>query len=476
MRRIMFVTTEMTPFVATGGLGEVSEGLPVALAEKGNDVTVVLPLYRQISREGLYEADAFTVQLSWRNLFCRCFLTMHRGVRCCFLENDYYFNRPCLYGEYDDGERFAFFCAAVMALIPRLEHRPDILHLNDWQTALCLPYLKTYQRNNPYYRGIGTVYTIHNMEYQGIYSDSLMGDVFGLSPEEGGALYEGGRLNLTAGAIRLADRITTVSPTYARELADDRISLGLGSVIRENSYKLRGIVNGIDVSVYDPANGSDGIVPFGAEWVGGKHENKLQLQRELGLPEASDRPIVAMVTRLAGHKGIDLVIEAWHEILSRGCQFVLLGCGEGHYEAFFRHAAEQYRDQVRAITLFDRSLSRRIYAGADLFLMPSRSEACGVAQMIASRYGAIPLVHQTGGLVDTVTPYDATKESGDGFGFGEYSKESLLRVFHMAMDLYYTQNDRFAGLRYRAMIRDRSWWASAEEYEGVYEEAMAGNR
>lgn len=472
MSRILFVTTEMTPFAATGGLGEVSEGLPVALAARGHEVTVILPLYQSVSREGLYEADSFAVRLGWRYHACKCFVTVHRGVRCCFIENEYYFSRPSLYGEYDDGERFAFFCSAVMALMPRLGDRPDILHLNDWQSALCLPYLRMYQKESEFYRGIGTVYTIHNMEYQGIYPEQILGDVFGMSAEEGEALFFGGRLNLTAAAIRLCDRITTVSPSYAAELEDDRISLGLGGLIKRNSMKLRGIRNGIDVSVYDPSIGAEGTAGFSADEMAGKAENKARLQSELGLAVDEKAPLIAMVSRLAGHKGIDLMIEAWEEIMACGGQFVLLGSGEGHYENFFRHAAEKYPDKVRAIIGFDRSLSRRIYAGADLFLMPSRSEACGVAQMIAARYGTVPLVHQTGGLQDTVLPYNAFDDSGDGFGFSQYTKESFLSVFCLALDLYYTQPERFCALRYRAMIRDRSWNASAGEYESVYDEAM----
>lgn len=468
--KIMFVTSEMTPFAATGGLGEVSEGLPVALAEMGHEVTVVLPLYRQVDRAPLQWFDSFSVRLGWRCQECGCYAIHHRGIRVVFLENAYYFSRPYLYGEYDDGERFAFFCAAAVTMIRRMETLPDILHLNDWQTALCLPYLKLAQREDVRLSRIGTVYTIHNMEYQGIYSSGILGDVFGLSREEGNALQANGSINLTAGAIRLCDRLTTVSPSYAKQLEDDRFALGLGGVVSANRHKLFGIINGIDERLYAPENGAEGTVPFSADAMGGKTQNKESLQREMGLPITGERMLVAMVTRLASHKGIDLVMENFAEMMACGVQFVLLGCGEGRYEAFFRYVGEKYPEQARAVIGFDRPLSRRIYAGADLFLMPSRSEACGVAQMIAARYGAVPLVHRIGGLCDTVAPYDSLHNTGDGFAFSPFTGEAMMTAFCTAAGLYAEQRERFDEIRLRAMQRDRSWYRSAREYETRYHE------
>lgn len=469
--KIVFVTSEMTPFAATGGLGEVSEGLPVALAEMGHTVTVVLPLYRQVDRAPLRWCDSFSVRLGWRYQECGCREIYHRGVRVVFLENDYYFSRPYLYGEYDDGERFAFFCAATVTMLRRMETIPDVLHLNDWQTALCLPYLKVAQKEDARLARIGTVYTIHNMEYQGIYAWGILGDVFGLSHEEGSALQANSSINLTAGAIRLCDCLTTVSPSYARQLEDDRFALGLGGIVSANRHKLFGIVNGIDERIYAPENGAEGRVPFSADAMGGKAQNKENLRREMGLPIEGGSMLIAMVTRLAPHKGIDLVMEQFAEIMACGVQFVLLGCGEGRYEAFFRAVGERYPDQARAVIGFDRSLSRRIYAGADLFLMPSRSEACGVAQMIAARYGAVPLVHRIGGLCDTVTPYDPLCNSGDGFGFSPFTGEAMMTALRMAMRLYTDERERFEDIRLRAMRRERSWYHSAREYEMRYHAA-----
>jgi len=471
---ICFVTSEMLPFAATGGLGEVCGALAAMLARRGHRVRVILPLYRQIDRESLREILSFRVRLSWRDLECRCFTADYQGITIYFLQNDAYFARPALYGEYDDGERFAFLSSAALALLPHLGPPPEILHLNDWHTALCLPYLRLVSRWDPYYRNIATVYTIHNMEYQGIYSPELMGDLFGLGEEEGRELYHMGALNLTAGAIRLCDRLTTVSPGYAEELSDDRVSLGLGGVISTHRGKLTGIVNGIDEAEYDPRTGRDGIVPFDSSDLSGKAENKAALQRRLGLPEEGNTPLLAMVTRLAAHKGIDLVLSAVDAMLERRMQLVVLGSGEGRYEHALRLLAERYPDRVRVIIGFDRPLSRAIYAGADLFLMPSLSEACGIAQMIASRYGALPLVHQTGGLRDTVEPYDRYRDTGDGFGFAPYSRDALLAVFHMALDLYERERERYDGIVRRAMRRDRGWERSAERYEEVYRMAREG--
>ncbi len=469
MASVLFVTGEMTPFCSSGGLGEVSEALPLALHARGHDVTVVLPLYASIDRTHLAEVDRFAVRLAWRNSECVLFETVHRGVRVCFLDAPFYYGRPRLYGDFDDGERFAFFCAAVMALIPRLPVKPEVLHLNDWQCALCLPYLKLLSKDHADYRGIFTVYTIHNIAYRGVFSPAILGDVFGLSEEEGAALIHGDHLDLCVGAIRLCDRLTTVSPTYAREITEDHAAPGIAPILRANAYKLIGIRNGIDVAHYRPARGGDGITPFSAEDPGGKEETKRAFLSEFFHTEDTSAPLVAIISRLVHDKGLDLVASAFPHLMERGARLVILGSGEGQYEAFFRMMEEKYLGQVRAVIGFDRSLSRRIYAASDFLLMPSRLEACGVSQMIASLCGTLPIVHLAGGLYDTVLPYNAPMDEGDGFGFTPFSAEALCHVYDLAMNVYYENKDAFMRLRFRAMKRDRSWDAPAALYEKVYE-------
>ncbi|MBE6588739.1 MAG: glycogen synthase GlgA [Ruminococcaceae bacterium] len=477
MKKILYVGAEVMPFAATGGLGDVLGSLPAALASTGEaDVRVILPLYASVSeawRRQMKEEAIFYVDLAWRQQYCGVYSLVKDGVTYYFIDNEYYFKRPSLYGYFDDGERYAYFCMAVMETIRRLEFYPDVLHAHDWQSALSVVYLNCIYRNRPGYTDIRTAFTIHNIEYQGQYDFAILGDVFALGENEHSLMDHGGCVNLMKAAIECADRVTTVSPRYAEEIRTPEYAHGLESCLERNAYKLSGILNGIDYVYYDPEN--DGVIAssFTATRMAGKAKNKLALQKEAGLPERKDVPLLAIISRLASHKGLDIVAECiWDIVAENDVQLVILGKGEDRYEHLFLDLQAAFPDKVSAMITYDRDLSKRIYAATDIFLMPSKSEPCGLSQMIASRYGAIPVVRETGGLYDSIKPYwiDAKgKIMGNGFTFTNYSSFELKERTEAAIALW---NDAALRRRFvrKIMNTDFSWSVSAKKYLALYEE------
>ena len=464
------------PFAATGGLGDVLGSLPKALKSAdpdGVDVRVVMPLYAQVKdefRKLMKEEYVFTVRLSWREQYCRIMSLERDGVIYYFIDNEYYFKRNSLYGCYDDAERFAFFSMASLSMLQCIDFFPDILHAHDWQSALSVIYLKTLFSCDPRYAAIRAVFTIHNIEYQGQYDFSILGDVFALGGFERSLVEYGNCINLMKGAIVCADIVSTVSPRYAEEIRDPQYSHGLDPILRENSYKIRGILNGIDYVYYNPE--SDPIIAknFTSDSIEDKYENKLAIQRDLALPESRDVPMLAIISRLAAHKGIDIISEMIGGIVSRNdVQLIILGKGTPEYEGFFHNLEKSFPDKVRAMIMYDRDLSKKIYAACDIFLMPSKSEPCGLSQMIASRYGAIPVTRETGGLYDSIKGYwvDNGEIKGNGFTFAGYNSYELAERTSAAIELYRNKEQRFVLVK-KIMNTDFSWKVSAEKYLEMY--------
>ncbi|MGM9624688.1 MAG: glycogen synthase GlgA [Eubacteriales bacterium] len=472
--KLLFVGAEALPFASTGGLADVLGSLPAALKrEKGDDldIRVVLPLYQSISekyRGKMEKVAEYFVQLSWRNQYCGLYSYDLNGVTYYFIDNQYYFSRGNLYGNFDDGERFAFFCMAVMEMLPKIGFFPDVLHAHDWQSALSVIYLRTKYNWMKEYREIRTVYTIHNIDYQGIYDMSILGDVFGLSDYEHSIVEYNGMINLTKGAIVCCDRLTTVSQRYAEEIQMDYFASGLQHILRMYSGKIMGIVNGIDVDYYNPETDPAVFVNYSLENAAeGKAANKAELQKQFGLPESPATPIVAMVSRLASHKGFDLVKYAIERLLTRDVQFVLLGTGESDLETFFENLQKRYPEKVSVLLAYNKDISKQIYAGADIFLMPSKSEPCGLAQMIASRYGTVPIVREVGGLYDTIHAFNPQTGEGNGITFCTYDALDMLGAVLRAIDLY-NDAEAWAKLRDNAMKMDFSWAVSAKKYLDMY--------
>ncbi len=474
-KKILFVGAEAMPFAATGGLGDVLGSLPAAIvaADPEADVRVVLPLYAQVKEEWrrqMTKLCEFTVRLSWRQQYCAVFSLIKDGVTYYFIDNEYYFKRPALYGHMDDGERFAYFCKAVMDMLPQLNYYPDLLHAHDWQAALSVVYLNTLYRHMPGYGDMRTVFTIHNIEYQGKFDFGILSDIFHLDFDRYELLNYGGCINLMKAAIQCADRVSTVSPRYAQEILSPEYSHGLYHCLRDNGGKLCGILNGIDYVYYNPE--TDSTIPqnFGADTIKQKYVNKTALQHELGLPESKSIPLLAIISRLATHKGLDLITEIAYNLMERhDAQLVVLGCGDQRYEDFFRTLEARFPDKVRALIRYDRDLSKRIYAATDIFLMPSRSEPCGLSQMIASRYGAIPVTRETGGLYDSIKGYweEGNTIHGNGFTFANYSADELTERTEAALALYANETKRLRMVR-KIMETDFSWNVSALRYLELY--------
>ena len=471
--KVLYAASEAVPFCKTGGLADVAGSLPPALAAQGVETAVILPLYRLVKERF---ADQLTflcydyVDLAWRHAYCGLFSLKKDGVTWYFLDNEQYFGRPELYGCADDGERFGFFSRAVVKMLDHLDFWPDVIHCNDWQTALIPIYLKDDGVREERYRSVRTVLTIHNIEYQGRYDPYCLGDLFGLDRGwvDDGTLLLDGDLNLLKGAILTADAVNAVSPTYAQELKNPYFAHRMEGILTQCGYKLSGVLNGIDMKLYDPAADPRIAANYTAENISGKAADKAELQKALGLRPEPETPIIAMVSRLVTHKGLDLIREVMGDIMELPVQFVLLGSGDAAYEDFFRHAAERWPERMAIRLGYDEALSMAIYAGADLFLMPSRSEPCGLSQMIAMRYGTVPIVRETGGLKDTVQPYEAWRDAGTGFTFANYSSADMLHVIREAVYLYKDYPDAFARLRRRAMERDFSWNRSAGDYLKIY--------
>lgn len=472
-RKILFAASECTPFISTGGLAEVIGSLSKSLAQDEEyDVRVVLPLYSDIRgdyRQRFTYLGNINVPLGWRNQYCGIFSYEESGVTFYFLDNEYYFRRGGCYGYYDDGERFAFFSRAVMEILGFLQFYPDVLHCHDWQSALAAIYLKTIYCHRREYSLIRAVFTIHNIEYQGKYSLDALEDLFGISNDYRYLLEFDGCANLMKAAIECSETFTTVSPTYAEEIKRAEYAHGLQGEVERNAFKLRGILNGIDVKSYDPATDPALFAPYSAENPAGKEVCKAELQKMLGLPVRADVPVVAMISRLVAHKGLDLVRAAIEELLADDVQFVLLGTGDSEYESYFKDLANRYKGKAVSIIAFNGDLSRKIYSGADIFLMPSKSEPCGLSQMIASRYLTVPIVRETGGLYDSIKPYGA---GGNGFTFAAYNAGDMLYVLREAVSLYKNKPE-WQKLMIKAGTTDFSWQRSAEEYKKLYTDTLA---
>ena len=471
--KILYAASEAVPFCKTGGLADVAGSLPAALAAQGADVAVVLPLYQKVKEkfsDQLHFECYDYVDLAWRHSYCGLFSMERDGVTWYFLDNEQYFRRPELYGYMDDGERFGFFSRAVVRMLPHLRFWPEVIHCNDWQTALVPIYLKDDGVREERFRSIRTVLSIHNIEYQGRYGRQTLGDLFGLDHgwADDGTILMDGDVNLLKGAILCADAVNAVSPTYANELKMPYFAHRLDGIMRRCGYKLSGVLNGIDVKRYDPATDPHIAVNYSAADMAGKQADKAELQKLMGLRQEPYVPIVGIVSRLVSHKGLDLVCEVLHDMMELPLQMVILGKGDRKYEEFFQWAAQQYPGRMAVRLDYNEELSMAIYAGADLFLMPSKSEPCGLSQMIAMRYGTVPIVRETGGLKDTVSPYESWRDAGNGFTFANYAGSDMLYVIREAVYLYKDYPDAFARLRARAMACDFSWARSAGEYLHIY--------
>ena len=467
--KILFACSECSPFAASGGLADVAGSLPAALQKEGAECRVIMPLYGSIGlqwRANMTFLTSFGVPLSWRVAHCGVFTMQYGGVQYYFLDNEQYFKREGgIYGYFDEAERFAFFSKAVLETLTHIDYEPDVIHCNDWQTALIPVYLNVFYREVPKLSRTHTVFTIHNIQYQGQFGLDVAGDVCGLPDWSIGKVEFHGDLNMMKGALEECERISTVSPTYAREILDPYFGHGLDEILRQKEWKLCGILNGIDTVGYNPSRDHALAANFSARKPEGKALCKAALQQQMHLPEEPDTPILAMVSRLVSHKGFDLVEYAMENMLRMGMQVVILGSGEQQYEEFFHEMQQRHPQQVAFTCGFMPTLSRQIYAGADFFLMPSQSEPCGLAQMIALRYGTIPIVRSTGGLADSIIDWD-TPGGGCGFTFQSYNADDMLGAVRRAMGLYHSEYR--AEMLPRALKCDFSWRRSAKQYMAMY--------
>lgn len=471
--KVLFVAAEAAPFVKVGGLGDVIGSLPKSLKEEGIDARVVLPLYSSIDKQKykLKFIKYIFVNLGWRRNYCGIFETEIDGIKFYLIDNEYYFNRGNVYGQHDDGERFAFFSRAALEILPEINFQPDIINVNDWHTALSVLYLDDFKsRGFEFYSNIRSVISIHNIEFQGKFNPYLLGDLFGLDNKYFDALIYNGDLNLLKGAIQLADRINTVSETYAHEILEPYFSYGMDSILRVEQGKLHGIINGLDTEKFDPKNDNQIYKKFTIKTKENKKYNKLGIQKDLGLAVDENIPMIGMVTRLTHQKGIDLVLAVVDEILKTGAQLVILGTGDSLYEQELRYLEDRYKSQVRSLIMFSSEVSSKVYAASDLFLMPSKTEPCGLSQMISMRYGTLPIVHRVGGLRDTVLPFDKEKNIGNGFTFESFNALDMLNAIHRALDIYYNDKKSFSDIIVRAMKTDVSWETSARKYINMYKE------
>ena len=474
--QIVFASAECAPFVKTGGLGDVAGSLPAALVRAGAEVIVMVPKYATIKDEYKAQMEHFSdfyVSLGWRNEYCGLEKLEHDGVTYMFIDNERYFARDYPYGFFDDGERFAFFSKAITE---SLQHLPagfecDILHCNDWQTALAPVFLREFYQGLPLYDRVKTVFSIHNVAFQGQFSDTVMEDILGVAhiPAAASQLRcDACSVNYMLGALRYADAITTVSPTYANEIQTPEFGEGLDGVLRERSYALQGILNGIDVAGFDPATDKRIAANYTVEDRSGKAVCKAKLQEELGLEVRDDRPLMVMVTRLTRQKGMDLVMYALDRILAGGVQVAVLGTGDRDYEDGLRYFQDKYPGTMAARIEFDPALSQRMYAAADMFLMPSKFEPCGLSQIIAMRYGTLPIVRETGGLKDTVQPYNEFTGEGTGFSFSNFNGDEMGDAVFRAARLFWDNRDAWNQLVTQAMSQDFSWTRSADKYLDLY--------
>lgn len=473
--RVLFVASEASPFIKTGGLGDVAGALPKALAQKNVDIRVVIPKYKELNwevKDKLRFVKWFNVYVGYRESFCGVWECFYNGVTYYVLDNERYFKRDGIYGFYDDAERFAFFDRAVLDMLRQIDWQPDLIHCNDWQTGMLPVLLKfQYKRNDWFYWNMKTVYSIHNIAFQGVYDPKILPELFGFDME----LYDNTCLkfdegvSFMKGGLYYSDIITTVSNTYAGEIQTPEYGHRLDGVLRDRSYALRGIVNGIDYDDFNPKTDKYIAKNYDLNSIKNKAANKTALQRDLGLTVDEKIPMIAMVTRLTSQKGIDLLVNISDRLLQQNVQLVILGTGDKNYEDHFKWLDYAYGNKVSANIRFDNALSHKIYAASDMFLMPSSFEPCGLGQLIALRYGSIPIVRETGGLKDTVTPYNEYTGDGNGFSFKNYNADELYNIIQYALWIYSNKN-HWNTLINHAMNSDNSWEKSAQKYLDLYRE------
>ena len=478
--KVLYVTAECWPFIKTGGLGDVAYALPKALKKEGVDVRVIMPKYSNIPtylKDKFKPVAEFSVKVGWRNQYCGIESMELDGVTFYFIDNEFYFKRsdqPSIYGHGDDPERFAFFTNAVLAAIEKLNFYPDVMNLNDWHTGMIPLMLKENYGHLRKYKNIKTVYTIHNLQYQGIFNKEILGNIFDLSYDHfnNGDIEFYGNVNFMKAGIVFADEVTTVSKTYAKEIQTEFYGEGLDGLLKANAYKLEGILNGIDYDLNNPATDNAIFVNFDVNCIEKKLENKKKLQEILGLEVNPDIPLVGIVSRLTSQKGLDLINYMMPEIMSEILQMVVLGTGEHQYQSMFNYYNSNFSDKLSARITFDTAFAQQIYAACDIFLMPSLYEPCGIGQMLAMRYGSIPIVRETGGLKDTVMPYNKFTGEGNGFSFANYNAHEMFFTLQKAIKLYQDKNI-WNNLIINAMNTDNSWKKSAQDYIRIFKSLIS---
>lgn len=478
--KVLFAASEAVPFAKTGGLADVAGTLPRELGKLGADVRLIMPKYKSIPQsfaEKMKYLGYVYVDLAWRHQYCAVMELTLEGITAYFIDNEYYFNRDGLYGHYDEAEQFAFFSKALLKVLPLLDFKPDIIHCNDWQTGVVSIFLKAHFGHEEYYKDIKTIYTIHNLKYQGVFPKEILGDVLGLGWEyfnaEGLEFHD--CVNYMKAAIAYSDIITTVSRTYAEEIKTDFFGENLNGIINKRADRLYGIVNGIDYQENNPAADKRIFKSFDVENLEDKYENKSMLQQSLELPQAKDIPVIGIVSRLVDQKGFDLIACVLEELLQLPVQMIILGTGDSRYEDMFRYAASKYPDKVSANLKYDGVLAQRIYAGSDMFLMPSLYEPCGLSQLFSLRYGTVPIVRETGGLNDTIKPYNEITGEGTGFTFANYNAHEMLDTVRRALGVY-GQKAVWGTIVRNGMKQDFSWKKSAEEYMELYHRMLGEGR
>lgn len=476
--KVLFVGSEANPFIKTGGLGDVLGSLPKSLIKSDVDARVVIPKYKKINenlKKELKFLKWFMVPVGWRTQYCGVFEYEEDGVKYYLLDNEYYFGRDGLYGYYDDGERFAFFNRAVLSFLKLVDFQPDIIHCNDWHTGMIPVLLKVEYAKDLFYFNIKSVFSIHNIKFQGVFPKEILSDLFGydLEPYYNGSLAFDGGVSFMKGGVLYSDRISTVSYSYVDEIKTQEYGERLDSILRERGYVLNGILNGIDYKEFNPEEDKLIYENFSKNSLEGKAVNKKELQKELGLPVNENAAMISMVTRLTNQKGLDLVVDIADKLLQHDIQLVILGTGDYHYENHFRGLADRYRDKVSANIKFDNGLAHKIYAASDMFLMPSLFEPCGLGQLIALRYGTVPIVRETGGLKDTIFPYNQYSGLGNGFSFRNYNANELLSVTEYALDIF-RDKDKWNSIVMQALDSDNSLEKSANDYNEMYKELIIG--
>ncbi|TDX51528.1 glycogen synthase GlgA [Orenia marismortui] len=470
--KILFVASEATPFVKTGGLADVAGSLPQAIKEMGHDIRLVIPEYRQIALEYLQQAEHllhFRTKLGWRDNYVGVNKLENRGVISYFIDNKSYFDRPNLYENDDKHLQFAYFCQAVLEMLAQIDFKADIIHCNDWQTGALSIMLKENYQKYSFYKDIKTVYTIHNLRYQGVFGREVLQDALSLPDKywDLGVVRHDNCVNYMKMGIEMSDIVTTVSRTYAQEIKTPEFGEGLDYAMRMNSNDLYGIINGISYEDNNPSNDDRIYSNYSVEKLRGKYENKRRLQEDMGLAQRSDLPVIALISRLVDQKGLDLIVSVIDKLMEEEIQFIILGTGDSYYEERFKETARSYPTKIAANIKYDATLAQKIYAGSDIFLMPSKYEPCGLSQLFSLRYGSIPIVRETGGLKDTIQAYDEISGEGNGFTFASYDANEMLSTIKRAISLY-QQKDIWTKLVRRAMKSNFSWKNSAKEYIKLY--------